>query len=652
MQRALVDEQVVVLRLVGAGLGLDDLHVLEDVADDAVVLRTVLRRLHDALRLVDLDPELVSREQFVAVHDVPLHLAVLRRVVGPGAVPRRHGDLVPADRHLQRRPADHAHRVVRDLRGRRIAVLERRRRLADLGDGREVEVVEALALGVSAQSRRDVRLVDRQREPVVRLLGVHRLERERTRRDGPLERRGHLRRLVVRGVEVERHARRVLADVLRDVPRQVRRHAGRHARQRHAVLLPVVHPRRRVRRDVPLDVPRILRLRDGEVTLDLLDVVVALLRACLERVGERVLARSRERLRSRHGVGRTLLPDESVAADHHRTVHERLSVVGATRRTRGQHHLALQNQPRGRALALEVAVRLHRQRIRPRVRRVLARQRVGDRQTLVCDRRHRNRLHRAVVLRIHAECEDEVAILAGGDIGLGDIDPSVGDGVGHVEVLVRVREVGRLEAHLRLAGVGARHLVRSAEGRLRRDVVELILGRDVVAARRVLLAVIRRRDGLALDRHRHGTLRHREKSRIQRHRVVVRHVLRAVLHDPNRLDLVRDLAVLARTVLGRRHLARLLERHHQLLARLEDVQVRRVVLVQLVRRRVIRPRLAPRRHADLRRALGDGDRPVHRRNRVVRELGVRPRNDRERCARLSRLGTRGEVPVHERLTRR
>ena len=277
---ALLQHEVVVPRAVGARRRLDDPHGRKPVRDDAVAVRPV-RRGADNARRVDRDAQLVPGEQLVSVPDAPRRGAVLFAVVGPRRRIGRDGDLVAADRHLQRLPARDRHVVVRDLRRRAVAVGERRRRLAHVGDRGEAEVVEALAVRIAAPARRDVARTHREREAVVGLLPRGRHQRERTPRDRPRERRGRGRRLVVRRVVVERHRGHVVARVRRLVPGEARRHARRHARQRHAVRPPVVHPRRRAGRDAPRDpraarlLPGVRRLGDGQVALDLHDVVVS-----------------------------------------------------------------------------------------------------------------------------------------------------------------------------------------------------------------------------------------------------------------------------------------------------------------------------------------------------------------------------------------
>ena len=277
---ALLQHEVVVPRAVGARRRLDDPHGRKPVRDDAVAVRPVRRGADDARR-VDFDAQLVPGEQLVAVPDAPRRGAVLFAVVGPRRRIGRDGDLVAADRHLQRLPARDRHVVVRGLRRRAVAVGERRRRLAHVGDRREAEVVEAFAVRIAAPARRDVARTHREREAVVGLLPRGRHQRERTPRDRPRERRGRGRRLVVHRVVVERHRGHVVARVHRLVPGEARRHARRHARQRHAVRPPVVHPRRRAGRDAPRDpraarlLPGVRRLGDGQVALDLHDVVVS-----------------------------------------------------------------------------------------------------------------------------------------------------------------------------------------------------------------------------------------------------------------------------------------------------------------------------------------------------------------------------------------
>ena len=299
-EHALLQHEVVVARAVGARRRLDDPHGRKPVRDDAVAVRPV-RRGADGARRVDRDAQLVPGEQLVAVPDAPRRGAVLFAVVGPRRRIGRDGDLVAADRHLQRLPARDRHVVVRDLRRRAVAVGERRRRLAHVRDRGEAEVVETLAVRIAAPARRDVARTHREREAVVGLLPRGRHQRERTPRDRPRERRGRGRRLVVRRVVVERHRGHVVARVHRLVPGEARRHARRHARQRHAVRPPVVHPRRRAGSDAPRDpraawlLPGVRRLRHGQRTVFGRNLIVFKSRACArrDREGRFRLARRR-----------------------------------------------------------------------------------------------------------------------------------------------------------------------------------------------------------------------------------------------------------------------------------------------------------------------------------------------------------------------
>ena len=65
------------------------------------------------------------------------------------------------------------------------------------------------------------------------------------------------------------------------------------------------------------------------------DVVVVGIRACVQRIGERIAAASRIQLAAGHIVGRAFTVHESVAAHRHGVVRQRLAVVGlAVRRAR------------------------------------------------------------------------------------------------------------------------------------------------------------------------------------------------------------------------------------------------------------------------------------------------------------------------------
>ena len=354
---ALLQHEVVVARAVGARRRLDDPHGRKPVRDDAVAVRPV-RRGADNARRVDFDAQLVPGEQLVAVPDAPRRGAVLFAVVGPRRRVGRDGDLVAADRHLQRLPARDRHVVVRDLRRRAVAVGERRRRLAHVGDRGEAEVVEALAVRIAAPARRDVARTHREREAVVGLLPRGRHQRERTPRDRPRERRGRGRRLVVRRVVVERHRGHVVARVHRLVPGEARRHARRHARQRHAVRPPVVHPRRRAGRDAPRDpraarlLPGVRRLGDGQRAVFGRNLIVfkSRVRARRDREGRRRLARRRplgevpvgERFALRQG-GQPLPAVRQGRVNVIRRQRERRAVVGLRPTARPHRHRPLRD---------------------------------------------------------------------------------------------------------------------------------------------------------------------------------------------------------------------------------------------------------------------------------------------------------------------
>ena len=422
----------------------------------------------------------MARDKLVAVDDVPFAKRVLLAVITPNAVLRRDGYLIAADRHLQYRASNYLNRVVGDLRGSRIAIAECSGRFTNLGNGREIEIIETFTVRIAAHARSNVGRLDRKRESVIRFFGVHRLKRKRTPCNRPFKRSGNDGRLKVRLVVIKCDARRVFSRILRRIAGNMRRHARRNSRQRHLVHFAVIHPRRRIRRDIPFDacsarlLSGICRLRHDKFTFDLRDIVVARERTRLERVGEGVLARPCNRLRTRHIKYRTFDPDKAVAADRHVRIDKRRSVIRLCRACARECHIALQHLPRRRTLARKVAVRLDRKRVRTRMRRVLASERIGNVHSLVGHIADGNRLNRAVILRILTEDNRKIALRARGDVGRHDLNPAVRHRIRDIEAVIVICEVGGSKPHLRLARIGARDALRTVEHRIRRDIIQFI----------------------------------------------------------------------------------------------------------------------------------------------------------------------------------
>ena len=81
-------------------------------------------------------------------------------------------------------------------------------------------------------------------------------------------------------------------------------------------------------------------LRDCQRAFDLLDIVVALQRAFVQRVSERVRARANNRLASRHVPRHAFVLNKALAAYLHFFLRQRLAVVDLLSVGRGQRHFA------------------------------------------------------------------------------------------------------------------------------------------------------------------------------------------------------------------------------------------------------------------------------------------------------------------------
>ena len=217
-----------------------------------------------------------------------------------------------------------------------------------------------------------------------------------------------------------------------------------------------------------------IRLRHDKFTFDLRDIVVARERTRLERVREGVLARSRHGLRTGHIESGPLDPDKAVAADRHVRIDKRRSVIRLCRACARECHITLQHLPRRRTLARKVAVRLDRKRVRARMRRILASESIGNVHSLVGHTADGNRLNRAVILRILTEDNRKIALRARGDVGRHDLNPAVRHRIRDIEAAIVICEVGGRKPHLRLARIGARDALRTAEHRIRRDIIQFI----------------------------------------------------------------------------------------------------------------------------------------------------------------------------------
>ena len=88
--------------------------------------------------------------------------------------------------------------------------------------------------------------------------------------------------------------------------------------------------------------------RDCQLAFGLGDIVVVRVRAFVQRIGERVVARANVRLASRHVVRCAFVFNKAVAAYRHRVVRQRFAVVDLLISSRGQRHAALIDLQRSR----------------------------------------------------------------------------------------------------------------------------------------------------------------------------------------------------------------------------------------------------------------------------------------------------------------
>ena len=163
-----------------------------------------------------------------------------------------------------------------------------------------------------------------------------------------------------------------------------------------------------------------------------------------------------------HGKARiacALAGGETIARHRHRALTVRRAVVRPLRAAAREGHVALRDRPVLLHRARVVARAGDAHHVVARVRRRVARERVGD-VVEVAVRLHERHLRdgrgllRAIVHRVAREADIPVRRIVADHARL-NLHPAVRHGVGHEEVRVVVREVRHRQAHRRGAHVGA-----------------------------------------------------------------------------------------------------------------------------------------------------------------------------------------------------
>ena len=232
------------------------------------------------------------------------------------------------------------------------------------------------------------------------------------------------------------------------------------------------------------------------------------------------------------GITRALTGDKTVSSHRDCALAMRFTVIDPLRAAARERHIARRNRPflLNRAGIVPSSGDAHYviSGIRRRVARKLIRNIIKI-AVRFHERNLRNgcRLLRAVVHRIARKADVPVRRIVA-DHARRDAQPAVSHFVCHVEVGVAVGKVAWCQPHRRRSGVGARCRRRTAEHRIRRDVVKGVFRGRVIPAHALLSRVVCIRRRMPRHGHRHRPLRDRKFRRVDE--VVVVGIAHAVPH--------------------------------------------------------------------------------------------------------------------------